>query len=307
MPRCISVISQFAPLFSACGSAKVASWYIGVISHCRLKQELLHASPSQRHRVAPRDNKRNENVAADSQPPYTELLVHTMHRREWKQNHLMINAVNDLVYELTLYLHKQRLYIWHLKANVLSLDILWITVSFNVNNASVIKQSPVAALNQWQISVYKLSVFNCNLAGLRTIMSVCPIVRPSACQTLFLLYTCHRIIMKFSRIIPLKTLMSMQKGSTSEVRVQVHRGQDPILSFPDSNCSLNSHLALKWSTKLCVVAERCPIVLKVIYQISRSHSFQIIAFDQNMVFPDCYSSLISPMATKWCAKQRRGA
>ena len=184
-----------------------------------------------------------------------------MHRREWKQNHLKINAVNDLVYELILYLHTQRLYIWHLKANVLSLDILWKTVSVNVNNASVIKQSPVAALNQWQISVYKMSGFNCNLAGLRTIMSVCPIVRPSPCQTLFLLCTCHRIIMKFSRIIPLKTMMPMQKGSTSEVRVQVHRGQDPILSFPDSNCRFNSHLAMKWSTKLCVVSERCPIVL----------------------------------------------
>ena len=42
------------------------------------------------------------------------------------------------------------------------------------------------------------------------------------------------------------------KRSGSEVKGQGHRGQSPILSFPDRDYSLNSHMAMKWCTKLSV-------------------------------------------------------
>ena len=42
--------------------------------------------------------------------------------------------------------------------------------------------------------------------------------------------------------------------------------------------------------------------VKVIGQISRSHGSKIVNFDPNWAFPDCNSSLNSPMVTKWCIK-----
>ena len=41
--------------------------------------------------------------------------------------------------------------------------------------------------------------------------------------------------------------------------------------FSECNSSLNSPMAKKWCTKLEVAMKRCPIVCKVIRQISRSH------------------------------------
>ena len=36
-------------------------------------------------------------------------------------------------------------------------------------------------------------------------------------------------------------------------------------------------------------------------------ALKIVKFDLDWAFPDCNSSLNSPIATKWCTKQRRGA
>ena len=44
----------------------------------------------------------------------------------------------------------------------------------------------------------------------------------------------------------------------------------PRLAFPDCNSSLNTQMATKWCTKLEVAKKRCPMVFKVIRQISRS-------------------------------------
>ena len=42
--------------------------------------------------------------------------------------------------------------------------------------------------------------------------------------------------------------------------------------------------------------------VKVRSQKSRSHGSKIVKFDPNWAFPDCNSSLNSPIATKWCTK-----
>ena len=113
-------------------------------------------------------------------------------------------------------------------------------------------------------------------------------------------------------------------------------------AFPDCNSSLNSTMAMKCCTKLETAKERCPIVFQghpsnfkvtryktsILTQIGRfrtigrsqlsnpsdlpcSRSYvklqghaalKIIDFDPNWAFPDCNSSLESPMATKWCTK-----
>ena len=70
----------------------------------------------------------------------------------------------------------------------------------------------------------------------------------------------------------------------------------PNWVFLECNCSLISLMAMKWHTKLEIVEKRCPIVFKVIHQIARSHGTKINDFYWNWAFPNCYSSLNSPMA-----------
>ena len=64
--------------------------------------------------------------------------------------------------------------------------------------------------------------------------------------------------------------------SRSYVKFQGHTALeivefDPNWAFPDCNSSLNSPMAMKCCTKLETAKEWCPIVSKVIHQISRSH------------------------------------
>ena len=59
---------------------------------------------------------------------------------------------------------------------------------------------------------------------------------------------------------------------------------DSNWAFPDCNSSLNSLMAMKCCTKLEIAKKRCPIVSKVIHQISRSHGTKQIDFDPNWVF-----------------------
>ena len=44
------------------------------------------------------------------------------------------------------------------------------------------------------------------------------------------------------------------------------------------------------------------LLFKVIRQISRSHGYFFFDVDPNWAFPDCNSSLNSPIAMKWCTK-----
>ena len=58
----------------------------------------------------------------------------------------------------------------------------------------------------------------------------------------------------------------------------------------------NDAQSLKWHGRGALLC------FKVIRQIARSHGSKILECDPNWAFPDCNSSLNSPMATKWCTK-----
>ena len=96
--------------------------------------------------------------------------------------------------------------------------------------------------------------------------------------------------------------------SRSSVKFQGRNGQniadfEPNWAFPDRNSRLNSLMALKWCTKLNIVQNMCPIVFQghpSNFKVTRLK--KIIDFDRNWAFPDCNSSLHSPMGTKWCTK-----
>ena len=94
--------------------------------------------------------------------------------------------------------------------------------------------------------------------------------------------------------------------SRSSVKFQGHTALkivkfDPNWPFLDSNSSLKSPMATKWCTKLEVAFKRCSIFFSRSSVKFQGHTAQkIVDFDPNWPFPDCNSSLNSPMATKWC-------
>ena len=62
-------------------------------------------------------------------------------------------------------------------------------------------------------------------------------------------------------------------------------------------------MATKWCTKLEVALKRCPIVFQGHTSNCKvTRLKKIIDFDPNWAFPDCNSSLNSPMAMKCCTK-----
>ena len=78
---------------------------------------------------------------------------------------------------------------------------------------------------------------------------------------------------------------------------------DPNLAFPDCNLSLNSPNGYKMMHKAWSSIEEVP------YSFARSSvkfqartALKIAEFDSELAFPDCNSSLNSPMATKCCTK-----
>ena len=78
---------------------------------------------------------------------------------------------------------------------------------------------------------------------------------------------------------------------------------DPNWTFPDCNSSLNSPMGTKWCTKLEVALKRCPIVFQGhLSNLKVTRLKKIVEFDPNWAFPDCNSSLNSPMAMKYCTK-----
>ena len=78
---------------------------------------------------------------------------------------------------------------------------------------------------------------------------------------------------------------------------------DPNWTFSDCNSSLNSPMGTKWRTKLEVALKRCPIVFQGhLSNLKVTRLKKIVEFDPNWAYPDCNSSLNSPMAMKYCTK-----
>ena len=100
------------------------------------------------------------------------------------------------------------------------------------------------------------SLFSRDQATLRTLLSVCPSVTP------FWQCSCHCIILKFSGVITIDRRDVHAKGQGQRSKVKVTEVKTQLQPFPDCNSSLNSHMVMKWCTKLDVIEERCPIVFQ---------------------------------------------
>ena len=91
--------------------------------------------------------------------------------------------------------------------------------------------------------------------------------------------------------------------SMQKVKVRGHRGHDPTFRFRTVT-PVWIHIWW-WNDTYSVMLLRRGALLffKVIRQISRSHGAKIAEFDPDWAFPDCNSSLNSPMGTKCCTKR----
>ena len=134
-------------------------------------------------------------------------------------------------------------------------------------------------------------------------LSVCPSVCLSVCPSVTPIWLCshHRIIMKFSGVITFDQGKVHAKGRQRS-KVKVTRGHDPNFRF---RTVTPVWIHIWWwndTYSLMLLRRGALLFFKVIRQISRSHGAEIAEFDPDWAFPDCNSSLNSPMAMKWCTK-----
>ena len=152
-------------------------------------------------------------------------------------------------------------------------------------------------------------IFSCDQAALWMVQSVCPSVRPSVCLSVRP-SVCHTFLTMFPSSYHHEIFRSYYqrqkwrpcKRSRSEVKGQGHRGHDPNFRF---RTVTPVWIHIWWWNdiySLMLLRRGALLFFKVIRQISRSHGAKIAEFDPDWAFPDCNSSLNSPMATKWCTK-----
>ena len=123
-------------------------------------------------------------------------------------------------------------------------------------------------------------------------LSVCPSVRPSV--TPFWL--------KFSGVITNDWSKVHAKGQGQRSKVKV---TDVTTQLSRFRTVTPVWIQIWWWNRaysLMWLRRGALLFFKVIREISRSHALKIVEFDLDWVFPDCNSSLNSPMATKWCTK-----
>ena len=156
-----------------------------------------------------------------------------------------------------------------------------------------------------------LIVFSCDQAALWMVFSVRLSVRPSV--TPFWLCSHHRIIMKFSGVITKDQGKVHAKGQGQGQRSRSQRSQ-PNLTVSGLQLQFEVTYDKMMQVRLGVsgyeiMHKAWSSIVEVLYCFSRSSvkfqghmALKIVEFDPDWAFPDCNSSLNSPMGTKWCTK-----
>ena len=127
-------------------------------------------------------------------------------------------------------------------------------------------------------------------------LSVCLLITP------FLLCSHHLIIIKFSEVITNDQSKVHAKGQGQRSKVKATEVTTQLNRF---RTVIPVGIHIWWwndAYSLMFLRRRALLFFKVIQQISRSHGSKIVEFDPDRAFPDCNSSLNSPMAKKWCTK-----
>ena len=160
--------------------------------------------------------------------------------------------------------------------------------------------SPWAKLHPFRRGQFQMhfreweGIFSCDQAALQMVFSVRLSVRLSH------LFDYVPIIVSswnFQELLPMTKVRSMQNV---KVKGQGHRGHDPNFRF---RTVTPVWIQIWWwndTYSLMLLRRGALLFFKVIRQISRSHGAKIAEFDPDWAFPDCNSSLNSPMAMKCC-------
>ena len=134
------------------------------------------------------------------------------------------------------------------------------------------------------------------------ILQRCPSVRLSV--TPFWLCSYHRIIMKFSGVITNDQSKGHAKGQGQRSKVKVTEVTTQLNRFRTVT-PVWIHIWW-WNDAYSLMLLRRGALFNCFSRSSvkfQGHTaLKIIQFDLDWAFPDCNSSLNSPMATKWCTK-----
>ena len=159
-------------------------------------------------------------------------------------------------------------------------------------------------IQNWLVYGLGLLIFSCDQAAIWLVQSVCPSVRLSVCPSVTPFSPCshHRIIMKFSGVITNDKSDVHAKGQGQRSKVKVTEVTTQLNRF---RTVTPVWIHIWWSNdaySLVMPRRGALLFLKVICQISRSHGSKKRSIWPDWAFPDCNSSLNSPMATKCCTK-----
>ena len=143
--------------------------------------------------------------------------------------------------------------------------------------------------------------FSCDQAALITVQSVCLSVCLSVSYTFFTMFpsSYHHEISR-NHYHWQNDVHTKGKGQRSKVKVTEVKTQ-----FSRFRTVTPVWICIRWwnAAQISMSLWRGALLFfKVICQISRSHGTNNTDFDPNWAFPDCNSSLNSPMALKWCTK-----
>ena len=157
-----------------------------------------------------------------------------------------------------------------------------------------------------------LGLFSCDQAALRTLLSVCL----SACPSHRFHYVSITVSSwNFQELLLMRDVMSMKfSGVITNDRRNVHaKGQGQRSKVKDTEVKIQLSrfrtvspvwIHIRWwndAQSFMLLRRGALLFFKVIRQIPSSQGYKI-EFDPNWTFPDCNSSLNSPMTTNWCTK-----
>ena len=155
-------------------------------------------------------------------------------------------------------------------------------------------------VTSWNDSIF----FSCGQAALWMVFSVRLFVRPSVCPSVTPFWLCshHRIIMKFSGVITKDKGKVHANGHGQRSRVKVTKVTTELYRFRTVT-PVWIHIWWWNDTYSFMLLRRGSLLFsRSSIKFQGRAALKIVKFDPDWSFPDCNSSLNSPMATKCCTK-----
>ena len=158
----------------------------------------------------------------------------------------------------------------------------------------------MTAVRKQGLVTYIAPVFSCDQAALQMVFSVCLSVCLSV--TLFWLCSHHRSIMKFSGVITNDQSKALAKRQSQRSKVKVTEVTTQLNRF---RTVTPVWIQIWWwndAYSFMLLRRGFLLFFRSSVKLQGHTAQKIVEFDPDWAFPDCNSSLNSPMAKKWCTK-----